>query len=359
MNHLPVPRNDHLSPLEIPYVCGELPDFDGLEFEAYPLRRGWSTPEDKFHWIEAPVSTTAKRAQNWLYFGLLHVFFGRRFDKQDFVTLSLSTNSWVVDTRILPQYCSDLATLVQNDRVLGNVKSPARKEMRERWTSAILEAKLHYEVLAGNKSVEFHHILMLVIAPIPILLQSLRRLVDRIFWFDSDDSMRSNVLLAPATFSTFRMLDLHWCKAQVGNLLRSYSPYVNHYLSALPRQHLNSHDAGCTWDKCVANSVDEETYQTKHVWDTCSCQSIGPDPHQLSTLLERNKIPLIQLHLTNGQPELELVAAELDTEYVSVSHVWAGGSVISKRTHCRSASFLDFMNVLTTCVDSVHQGLIL
>ncbi|KAI4220533.1 MAG: hypothetical protein L6R40_008672, partial [Gallowayella cf. fulva] len=98
-----------------------------------------------------------------------------------------------------------------------------------------------------------------------------------------------------------------------------------HYLSGLPRQHLNSHDRACSWGGCMANNVNEESYKTQHTLDGCSCHFIGPDPRQVAELIQSNKIPLIRLCVVAGDPALSLIPAEPGTKYVSMSHVWAGG----------------------------------
>ncbi|KAL8724156.1 MAG: hypothetical protein Q9181_006956, partial [Wetmoreana brouardii] len=323
MNHLPWPHNDHLPLFEVPYICGDLPNLDRLDFHEYPLRRGWSTPENIFQWIDASPNITAQRAQHWLYFGLLQVFLGRRFDNQDFVTLS--HGNWIINTRILPQRCLDLVRSIQDDQIVGKVGSSARRELRERWDNAFFEVKLHYEVLDRHLSVDTDEMLRLVASPIPILLQTLQRVAARVFWLDEDIPTIGDISLVPATLSIWQMLDEQWCKAQAGNFYRIYSPFLNHYLSGLPRRQLGRHEESCSWENCVGNNVNEESYETRHVKDACSCHFMGVDPTQLAKLVEDNRVPLVELRIVANQPQLRLVAADHGSKYFSLSHVWAGG----------------------------------
>ncbi|KAL8906272.1 MAG: hypothetical protein Q9171_006332, partial [Xanthocarpia ochracea] len=154
----------------------------------------------------------------------------------------------------------------------------------------------------------------------------MQRVAREIFLFHGDDYPSvCDTSLHPSYITLSRMLDSQWCPAQAGNVFRVYGPSMNHYLSGLPRQHLNSHDNGCSLDACVSNNVNEESYETQHTQESCSCHSVGPDPRQIAKLINESHIPLVKLRVVDGKPEFSLVAAELGTKYVSMSHVWAGG----------------------------------
>ncbi|KAL8747470.1 MAG: hypothetical protein Q9184_007594, partial [Pyrenodesmia sp. 2 TL-2023] len=313
--------NDEAPPLEIPYICDTLEDFDGLDFLEYPVRRGWSTPDDRFQWMTTSDLIIAKGVQNWLFFGLLQVFLGDLFKKDDYITLSRRSHISILDTTKLPLRLSSLVRCVGNGDVRRNDASLSRVDLRQMWDSAFLGAKLHNGVLDSlmNKkrvtsveTLDALETLRTVAAPIPILLQSLRRAVSQAFRLDGEPPVMCLVNHSSAKLSAWRMLDIHQCQAQVGNFLRQYSPFVNHYLSGLPR-------------KCVGNTVNEASYQTRHVQQSCRCQLIGPDASLLSQLIQGNRIPLVELRIVTGEPKLKLLPAGLDTKYVTLSHVWAGG----------------------------------
>ncbi|KAI4100934.1 MAG: hypothetical protein L6R37_005186 [Teloschistes peruensis] len=349
MNHLPWPRNEQYPPLQIPYVCSDLPDFDGLDFKEYPIRRGWPTPSNKFQWIDPCQRITGKRVQNWLLFGLLQVFLGHHFKKQDFITWSSSSDTWISDSSRLPHVCSDVIGWIQRDVQLSKVGSSARKNLRQKWVAAFSEAKLQYEFYCGNLYVDLDdELLQLVVCPIPILLQTLKRFARRVFWLD-EIPVVEDADLAPARLSMLRMLDERWCESQVWSLLR-LGPFLAHYVSALPRSQLNSHDAGCSFHTCVTNNVDESTNKTRHVQDTRQCDFIGIDAVQLGDLIQKNHIPIIQLRLVNGKPKMEMVAADLSMQYMSISHVWAGGLgnfKANKLPSCQSARLYRRLDALT------------
>ncbi|KAL8965156.1 MAG: hypothetical protein Q9183_004000, partial [Haloplaca sp. 2 TL-2023] len=293
-------------------------------FREYPIRRKWSTPEDEFQWMYSDTEITKQRLQNWLFFGPLQVYLGHHFAKKDFITYSHSTDTWLVDTTLLPARCSDVVRYIKNDKELARIGSRSRRELRERWDAAFYPAKLHYEVLSGRRDLNADEPLILIAATVPVVLQSLRRLAEDVFFNDENEVIMVKDI-TPANSSLFRMLDANWCFSQISNIHRLYSPILNHYVSALPRQHIGDHNEHCSSDKCAANNVDGATYQTKHVQRTCRCPLAGPDPCELAKLVQENRIPLVELRVVSGKPELRLVAADLDTQYASLSHVWAGG----------------------------------
>ncbi|KAL8918178.1 MAG: hypothetical protein Q9208_007530 [Pyrenodesmia sp. 3 TL-2023] len=334
MNHLPWPPNDEAPPLEIPYICDNLEDFDGLNFLEYPIRRGWSTPDDKFQWMTTSDLMVAKRVENWLFFGLLQVFLGDLFEKDDYITLSRRSHTSILDTTKLPLRLSSLVRCVGNGDVRRNDVLLSREDLREMWDSAFLGAKLHNGVLnslmdkkrvTSVETLDALETLRTVAAPVPILLQSLRRAVSQIFLFDEELPAMCLTDHGPAKLSVWRMLDTHQCQAQVKNFLSQYSPFVNHYLSGLPRKYLKADHHNCSWDRCVGNTVDEASYQPRHVKQSCRCQFAGPDTGLVCQLIRGNRIPLVVLRIVAGEPKLKLVPAELDTKYVTLSHVWAGG----------------------------------
>ncbi|KAL8707277.1 MAG: hypothetical protein Q9225_007786, partial [Loekoesia sp. 1 TL-2023] len=328
MNHLPWPHNDQSPPIEVPYVCNDLAAFDGLDFLEYPFRRGWSTPEDEFQWINTSTDDIAKRAQNWLFFGLLQVFLGCLFEKDDYIKLSHRSNNWVLDTRLLPLRFSDLVRSVKDGSITSDRELLTREDLREKWNHTFLKAKLHLAVLdlhMEKDSITSDETLRSVAAPISTLLQSLQRIAGEAFWPDEDPPAMCVVQTDAAILSIRRMLELNRCKAQVGSLSRLYSPSLNHYVSGLPHRQLQSDHDGCSWDRCVGNNVDEGSYKTQHVQETCSCRFVGPNTSQLTHLIRNDRLPLIELRITCGKPELKIVSARPNTKYVTLSHVWAGG----------------------------------
>jgi len=64
----------------VPYLCSNEPEYDGLDFITYPIRRQWMTPEQPYDWFNScrTIDELATRAQSWLYFGLLEAWLGEK-----------------------------------------------------------------------------------------------------------------------------------------------------------------------------------------------------------------------------------------------------------------------------------------
>ncbi|KAL8826609.1 MAG: hypothetical protein Q9170_007337, partial [Blastenia crenularia] len=326
MNHLPWPKNEVFPPLEIPYLCSDEPEYDGLGFQDYPLRRGWSTPSNRHEWMHnCSPDTVAVRAQSWLFFGLLNVFLGRRFRRYEYIRLSRATNVWVLNTTVLPGRLAELVRSYGKGTLADELGLPDIQAVREFWNLAFLEAKVESEALTGylNRSMDMK--LMLVGLPISILLLSLQRMADRLFWREDPVPAMCNAGLIPARYSIWQMMESEWCRHQAGHLYNVNSPFLNHYLSGLPRGSASGNHEDCTWKVCVGNNVDEETYEPQHVDEVCSCRHMGPDTRLVTDLISAGRIPLIQISIRLGRPVFDVIAADRDTQYMSISHVWIGG----------------------------------
>ncbi|KAL9027239.1 MAG: hypothetical protein Q9196_004213, partial [Gyalolechia fulgens] len=177
----------------------------------------------------------------------------------------------------------------------------------------------------AKNSVAHIETLSLVAAAITILLQSLENVAKKFFDLDEDPPAMCIFELGSPRLFLQRMLDNNRCKAQVRSLSRLYSSFLNQYVSGLPSSQLESDHNGCSWHRCIGNNVDEGSYKTQHVQEACSCEFIGPDPGHIEYTIQNNQIPLAELRIVHGKPELRIIPAGLGVAYVTLSHVWAGG----------------------------------
>ena len=71
----------------VPFLCDREPDYDGLDFDTYPVRRRWAASDDSRGWVDSAGDTIslARRAQAWLYFGLLEAWLGEKVDRDKFI----------------------------------------------------------------------------------------------------------------------------------------------------------------------------------------------------------------------------------------------------------------------------------
>ena len=323
MDHIPWPEISASCSLEVIYLCDGEPDYDDLGFCDYPIRRGWSSSDDKFQWLDCSPILASIRAQNWLFFGLLREFLGDRFRKADF--WRCGARSLVLDTTVLPLRLSDLERSMRKLRTSTHDDRLHYEGTRQRWNNAFLEAKVQSEVLdpaLGRREAKGN---LLIALSIRILLHSLKRTANRIFWQDDIVPIMNSISISPSWFCLWQKLDAGWCHFQAGHIYQRYPPFLNHYTTGLSRQHrVNDHDR-CDWDICVGNNVDEQSYQTKHVREQCTCQFVGPNPMIVKEIIRKNQIPLVEMSFTDGNLQLDVVTANPSIEYVAISHVWSGG----------------------------------
>jgi hypothetical protein len=64
-------------------------------FLEYPIRQGWASPDSPYAWCESvDLKEATRRAQSWLYFGLLQEFLGSKtMDIKGFLILNKNTTS--------------------------------------------------------------------------------------------------------------------------------------------------------------------------------------------------------------------------------------------------------------------------
>lgn len=91
MDHLPLPKNSPLDPIEVPYSCTS--DYDGKPMLEYPIRRGWKVNYSPYgiryldeNGLKPTNAELEAFIQTWLYFGFLHELFGGFVDIKCFVT---------------------------------------------------------------------------------------------------------------------------------------------------------------------------------------------------------------------------------------------------------------------------------
>jgi hypothetical protein len=77
----------------------------------------------------------------------------------------------------------------------------------------------------------------------------------------------------------------------------------------------------CSNEVCVANQIDESTYEAKHVSATCKCDHIGPPIDEIINIIEDNGIPLITISAETKTSAVKLRVEHFrkDNEYYHLS----------------------------------------
>ena len=321
MNHLPYPSNPAIPLVEIPYMCRDFDKYDGQGFVDFPVRCGWAQAVDSFQWTDCPWLIAAKRAQSWLYFGLLKDMFDEDYHVDDFFRPHPSVSGDLIDTSKLPGLICHWSYCVREGRAKPwNTRVASRMSFLSRSHNIFREVQMQSEFLDRT----FHECRIITLG-IKVLLQSLQRAVSDFDDKSGPDYMSFDTIL-PARFSFLSMLDSGWCPPQTTNLVANYTVIMSNYLAALPRKFLGNSHKDCNGGVCMINNVDIRNYTTGHVHSTCQCLSQQADITDLKRILNDGHVPLISLEVTHdGFPKIKVVKASLAVQYTAISHVWSGG----------------------------------
>ena len=337
MDHLPYPENAVTPKFEVPYICGDLEDYDSLGFFEYPVRRGWCQSTNKFGWMDCSQEMAARRAQNWLYFGLLREILGKTYSKDRFLKRIIAEDGYFIDTRKLPGYLDNWTKTINRYKIVKGTswRLQILGKSEEIFTQANLNAEILERLFLGDlwqggfeskiSSQNFFHCHKVTLA-IKVLLQTMRIAASNIGGLGERPSTPSSDKLSAPRILISQMVQRRLCSKQIQDFHQSQSAAVNIYLAALPRPVAEGTHQACTLEKCVANNVDVSRYKTQHTEDQCECRLSGPNAVRIGELIQDGEIPLVALGVSpTGDPEFEVVKAQPGTRYTAISHVWSGG----------------------------------
>lgn len=314
--------------------------YDRGDFLQYPHRMGWKDEQvySRSTWstLDHPESPGKEFAESftqcWLFFGLLHVFFGDNSSEDKFIDTSSAGNK-VVHTREL----LDMARrMIERDTEEGH---PFRNRLQY-VDSCLISAYHAHESMRIASAMDEN--LMLSIALLGRFLTVLRLILSR----DNNlvSSINRMVWEAPLIqdvhgqwpilqdrMGRVDMLDslmayAGWCPKQI---LRTHDAMIEtkYFYSQLPPLDPGVSHTSCTRFQCLAYQVKEANYNYVHAHDGCRCGFLKPDPRKLLDSLQKGSIPLIKPILppdTLGN-EISIVEGLPDTRYVAISHVWSDG----------------------------------
>lgn len=81
----------------------------------------------------------------------------------------------------------------------------------------------------------------------------------------------------------------------------------------------------CDFLACSAYQIDPQRYVHSHARRGCQCNHVLVDSAQVCALLQAGQIPVIRIDTPQKGASLVVDAADEDTEYVAISHVWSDG----------------------------------
>lgn len=318
MDHLPYPKYAFLPPIEIPYICSTLDDFDGFDFLEYPIRRGWSRPAQSLEWTDCSLNEVVQRAQSWLYFGLLHAILGDVYRKEAFIR-SKSNGHFFLDTRCLKEHLASWASFTHRKDLKESAQKRSRpKNSFENFDGVFKEVDRQSDILDEKPQCQ------IITCGIKILLLTIQEVV-----INFDHRKNASIYqfnLVPPRILIGRMVEGGWCPHQICILFPRSSGKLVYYLSALSRTSMNVNHQSCTKSSCTAHNVDITNYTVRHVQENCNCEFHGPDINKVAEIIRGGHIPIMSLVVRqDGSPSIEIIKGERGVEYTAISHVWSGG----------------------------------
>jgi hypothetical protein len=315
MDHIPSVQNSTVSPVLIPYI-GDV-EYDGGDFHGYPARMGWDDSEftvRKFY-AKHTAGSFGGFLQTWLYFGMLHEYLQSKEALSEYVR-SDDVHGLVLTTRSLRSHVTDWKDRFFSLDVDGKKRSLSRLNA--------CFSSVHYWIVAVFPEEEFAHILTPEIRlGIQILAESLHA-TKRLLVSPGADDLPGDIAIRD--FGTSELLDSRvaqsgWCPNEFSRMC-NVDRYTASSVIRRPQKELHQY---CTSTQCIANNIDEATYETKHTRPDCNCPFLWIPPGPIGQILQDGGIPILAIAIRPDGVMLKMVAHTPGMKYVAISHVWADG----------------------------------
>ena len=339
MDHLPIPIDNRSLGIIAPCLPSGALDYDGMELEDYPVRRGLTPEGESFdvqHLHGEPEEDAMYFVQEWLFFGLLHEIFGSLYQRSDFL-----------------QACEDsptglkVSTALLEDKweALGHSFEPIRgwrhmSENVERYENS-LAASNRIPLLLRYATKQAHDLDQprsspywpAIILSIRLLIEKLRELALNNLGTSKDDDLDVNNRVEswknPSALAIGNVIleEREWCIHQYQRLCQHVSLSTLHYVASMRRYAKPSVDhRRCKFgSKCVAYNLDNNINGVAHAQEDCNCDNVYAPADQMTSILKEGGIPLLQYSENEGHIELNYVKASPYIDYVAISHLWADG----------------------------------
>ena len=274
--------------------------------------------------------------QQWFFFAMLEQFLEIQVNRQEFIADRHGTTC--ISTVELPTYL---------ERWQDETKSFSLEEVQQRAEIADgmflllnnLLQSLTYEDAWYNHSPARE-----ILLSIHILGYNLEFCKTQFYDLPhlQDFNVETLIRIEPQTHHTVgsRMLyeslvENGWCPYEATYIWKTLWEPGMYICSLLDSPHPGKDHKKCSDQECVVDQIDEKTYQTLHVTEGCTCNSLGPDMEDLSEIIDNGTasgddpasygIPLISMAAKGSSLDLEIIQWQPGIPYIAISHVWADG----------------------------------
>lgn len=298
-------------------------EYDGGTFTSYPERRGLKSGDIRMS-VWKNKEEAAPFLQEWLFFGLMAVFFGVKIRTEEFL-LETTQGKRIITTKALPRYVQEWC--IRCERMPKGLLKDYHDLRRE---YLILASRHNPPVgIAGPSWAT-------VSLSISVLIQSLTDasigIVNLMHGYTSEGRTLflkiSDYFHIEEPYLEKRMLTHGWCPHEVARIRSKDFPCTTmYYLSCLRRDFRGKNHGSCSEAQCIVDEVPEDAYETQHTVSTCTCDHIAPPMGRLRAIVRNGGIPIIACSLgsSNELDGLGVLEWKPDLEYVAVSHVWSDG----------------------------------
>ena len=337
MNQLPVVVGATGQPLEVPCVCDPW-YFDGLQYEKFPIRKGFKLVEHSSDYSKYIFNADATRLspeafakimQAWLFFGLLIEVLkvsGVMIDVEDFI--EHKGHEIHITTRFLPDY---LSRWEQKERTLPREERKAHWQRQQQMIMHSLFFREHQvsgrpvlENYHGKCSESYQVSLPLPIEMSIILLEETLDLASRKAYGIDLRLGLVNVALSPSLITNLKSTG--WCPSEVSLITRSYDDIALVFASQVERHRTKANHSECSTTKCRAFNMVTSNYRTQHTIDCKNCSDVAIIREELAFTLRQALVPRVCLRTSGkGDASKPTVTIEDSGPYIAISHVWSDG----------------------------------
>ena len=337
MNQLPVVVGATGQPLEVPCVCDPW-YFDGLQYETFPLRKGFKLVEHDAGYskyifdadaTELSPEAFAKMMQAWLFFGLLIEVLkvsGVVIDVEDFI--EHKGQGKYITTKSLPDY---LNRWEQKERTLPRKECKARFLRQQYMITHSMFFREHQvsgrvvlEDLHGKCSENYQISLPLPIEMSIMLLEETLDLASRKAYGIGLKLGSDSMLLSPSLITNLNSTG--WCPSEVSLITRGFDDSSIVFASQVQRHRTKANHSKCSNTKCRAFNIVTANYRTQHTIDCRNCSDVAIIRKELASTLRQGLIPRACIGISGKGDTLEpTVTIEDSGPYIAISHVWSDG----------------------------------
>ena len=291
------------------------------------------------------ISELERFLQTWLFFGLLQETLGELFDQDDFVrgthfkvvistkTLPGKLRQWMNDPNLDQKRLTHLHQCLKMT-LIALVATP-----RE------FNAKLKIGIAATAEIIGTSLILAAKARDISTGIVS-----NLLYWGNFDEP----------SLRVAEMQKRHgWCPALASSTLgKFYSLQSKMYLSKITKPYKRGAHDDCSFEGCRALQIDPSTYKSLHRHSGI-CKDVKADQVEVVKVLKDGKNALLDLVLnqTSSEISVTIVAAQPNSWYIALSHVWADGLGNTKENSLPQCQLRHIYDLLTRfCTEESAQG---